>query len=145
MIALASDHAGFRLKEKTKALLDELHLEYEDFGPDGERPCDYPDYAYTAAKAVGSGRCDRGILACGTGIGVDMVANKVDGVRSALCTSLEMAELSRKHNDANVLSLGGRLLDWSLAEKIIRAWLSTSFEGGRHKVRVDKIHNLSGH
>ena len=144
MIALASDHAGFQLKEKIKGLLDELHLEYEDFGPDAEKPCDYPDYAYSAAKSVGSGRCDRGILCCGSGIGVDMVANKVSGVRSALCTSVEMAELSRRHNDANVLSLGGRLTAWETAEKIIRVWLTTPFEGGRHKVRVDKIHSLSG-
>jgi ribose 5-phosphate isomerase B len=145
MIALASDHAGFQLKEKIKRLLDELHLEYEDFGPDVEKPCDYPDYAYSAAKSVGSGRCDRGILCCGSGIGVDMVANKVSGVRSALCTSVEMADLSRRHNDANVLSLGGRLTAWEMAERIIRVWLTTPFEGGRHKIRVDKIHSLSGY
>ncbi len=144
MIALASDHAGFELKEKIKILLDEMRLEYKDFGPQSESSCDYPDFAYPAAMAVGKGECERAILTCGSGIGMDMVANKVDGVRSALCGSVEMAELSRRHNDANVLSLGGRLTPWKTAESIIKVWLSTQFEGGRHQRRVEKIHALSG-
>ncbi len=144
MLALASDHAGFHYKEKIKGLLEqELQLEYKDFGAYSDASCDYPDYAYVAAKAVGTGECDRGILVCGTGIGMDMVANKAQNVRSALCMTVEMAELSRKHNDANVLSFGARLLDWDTAEKIIHVWLSTPFEGGRHERRVQKIHSLS--
>lgn len=144
MLALASDHAGFHYKERIKTLLgDELGLEYKDFGTYSNSSCDYPDFAYAAAKAVGTGECDRGILVCGSGIGMDIVANKVENVRSALCTTVEMAELSRRHNDANVLSIGERLTDWDTAEKMIRVWLSTPFEGGRHLRRVEKIHSLS--
>ncbi len=144
MIALASDHAGFAYKEKIKKLLDELRLEYKDFGAYNDEPSDYPDFAYAAAKSVSTGECQRGIVVCGSGIGVDIVANKVNGVRSALCMTVEMAELSRRHNDANVLSIGERLTDWNTADKMVRIWLSTPFEGGRHKRRVDKIHSLSG-
>ncbi len=144
MIALASDHAGFEYKEKIKNVLDQLHLEYKDFGAHGEEPSDYPDFAYLAAHAVGTGECDRGILICGSGIGVDIVANKVENVRSALCANLEMAELSRRHNNANVISIGERLTDWDTTEKMVRLWLSTPFEGGRHERRVNKIHSLTG-
>ncbi|MCL4538830.1 MAG: ribose 5-phosphate isomerase B [Bacteroidetes bacterium] len=144
MLALASDHAGFHFKEKIKKLLsDELGLEYKDFGTYSDSSCDYPDFAYAAAKAVGTGECEKGILVCGSGIGMDIVANKVENVRSALCMTVEMAELSRRHNDANVLSIGERLTDWETAEKMIRVWLSTPFEGGRHLRRVEKIHSLS--
>ena len=144
MLALASDHAGFHFKEKIKKLLsDELGLEYKDFGTYSDSSCDYPDFAYAAAKAVGTGECENGILVCGSGIGMDIVANKVENVRSALCMTVEMAELSRRHNDANVLSIGERLTDWETAEKMIRVWLSTPFEGGRHLRRVEKIHSLS--
>lgn len=144
MLALASDHAGFRFKERIKKLLiDELGLEYKDFGTYSDSSCDYPDFAYAAAKAVGTGECEKGILVCGSGIGMDIVANKVENVRSALCMTVEMAELSRRHNDANVLSIGERLTDWETAEKMIRVWLSTQFEGGRHLRRVEKIHSLS--
>ncbi len=144
MLALASDHAGFHFKEKIKKLLsDELGLEYKDFGTYSGSSCDYPDFAYAAAKAVGTGECEKGILVCGSGIGMDIVANKVENVRSALCMTVEMAELSRRHNDANVLSIGERLTDWETAEKMIRVWLSTPFEGGRHLRRVEKIHSLS--
>ena len=144
MLALASDHAGFHFKEKIKKLLsDELGLEYKDFGTYSDSSCDYPDFAYAAAKAVGTGECEKGILVCGSGIGMDIVANKVENVRSALCMTVEMAELSRRHNDANVLSIGERLTDWETAEKMIRVWLSTQFEGGRHLRRVEKIHSLS--
>ncbi len=144
MLALASDHAGFRFKERIKKLLiDELGLEYKDFGTYSDSSCDYPDFAYAAAKAVGTGECEKGILVCGSGIGMDIVANKVENVRSALCMTVEMAELSRRHNDANVLSIGERLTDWETAEKMIRVWLSTPFEGGRHLRRVEKIHSLS--
>jgi ribose 5-phosphate isomerase B len=144
MIAIASDHAGYEYKEKIKRILDELKIEYKDFGTYSGEPCDYPDFGYVAAKAVGTGECEKGILVCGSGIGMDMVANKVANVRSALCTSPEMAELSRKHNNANVLAVGGRLIDWDTTEKIVRVWLTTPFEGGRHERRVDKINRLGG-
>lgn len=144
MLALASDHAGFHYKEKIKRLLEEeLHLGYKDFGAYSDASCDYPDYAHSAATAVSTGECDRGIFVCASGIGMDIVANKAQNVRSALCMTVEMAELSRRHNNANVLSFGARLLDWESAEKIIRVWLSTPFEGGRHERRVQKIHSLS--
>ncbi|MGO9481374.1 MAG: ribose 5-phosphate isomerase B [Candidatus Kryptoniota bacterium] len=144
MIAIGSDHAGFAYKEKMKKLLDELKLGYKDFGAYNSEPSDYPDFGYVAAKSVGTGECDRGILLCGSGIGMDIVANKVENVRSALCMTLEMAELSRRHNDANVLTIGERLTDWDTTEKIVRIWLSTPFDGGRHKRRVDKINKLGG-
>ncbi len=144
MIALASDHAGFEYKEKIKKVLDALHLDYRDFGAHNSEPSDYPDFAYAAAKSVGAGECDKGILICGSGIGVDIVANKVDNVRSALCSNVEMAELSRRHNNANVISIGERLTDWKATEEMIRVWLSTPFEGGRHERRVHKIHTLTG-
>jgi ribose 5-phosphate isomerase B len=142
MIAVGSDHAGFVYKEKIKKLLDELKLKYKDFGAYNCEPSDYPDFGYVAAKSVGTGECDKGILVCGSGIGMDIVANKVKNVRAALCMTLEMAELSRRHNDANVLSIAERLTDWDTTEKIVRIWLSTPFDGGRHKRRVDKINNL---
>ena len=144
MIAIASDHAGFVLKEKVRQLLDELQLKYKDFGAYNAEPSDYPDFGYIAAKSVGTGECDRGILVCGSGIGMDIVANKVRDVRAALCTNVEMAEVSRKHNDANIIVLGARFTDWDNAEKMVRIWLSTPFEGGRHKRRVDKVNNLGG-
>jgi ribose-5-phosphate isomerase (EC 5.3.1.6) len=144
MIALASDHAGFEYKEKIKKILEDLHLEYKDFGAFDSMSSDYPDYVYPAALAISRGECDRGIMVCGSGIGVDMVANKVKNVRSALCTSVEMAELSRRHNDANVLSIGERLTDWEVVKEMVMIWLNTNFEGGRHQRRIDKMHSLTG-
>jgi len=144
MIALASDHAGFEYKEKIKKILEDLHLEYKDFGAFDSMSSDYPDYVYPAALAISKGECDRGIMVCGSGIGVDMVANKVKNVRSALCTSVEMAELSRRHNDANVLSIGERLTDWEVVKEMVMIWLNTNFEGGRHQRRIDKMHSLTG-
>jgi ribose 5-phosphate isomerase B len=143
MIALASDHAGFQYKEKVKKLLDTLGEKYQDFGTHSPEPSDYPDYAHAAAESIARGECDRGILVCGSGIGMDIVANKSKGVRAAVCTSVEMAQLSRSHNDANVLVLGERLTDWPTVEEIIRVWLDTKFEGGRHERRVKKIHSLT--
>lgn len=144
MIALASDHAGFEYKEKIKKILEDLHLEYKDFGAFDSMSSDYPDYVYPAALAISRGECDRGIMVCGSGIGVDMVANKVKNVRSALCTSVEMAELSRRHNDANVLSIGERLTEWEVVKEMVMVWLNTNFEGGRHQRRIDKMHSLTG-
>ncbi|MGA9363837.1 MAG: ribose 5-phosphate isomerase B [Bacteroidota bacterium] len=143
MIALASDHAGYQYKERIKQLLDSLHESHEDFGATSSEPSDYPDYAHAAAEAVSRGECDRGILVCGSGIGMDIVANKSKGVRAALCTSVEMARVSRSHNDANVLVLGERITDWPTVEQIVKTWLQTKFEGGRHDRRVKKIHSLT--
>jgi ribose 5-phosphate isomerase B len=143
MIALASDHAGYQYKERIKQLLDSLHESYADFGAASAEPSDYPDYAHTAAEAIARGECDRAIMVCGSGIGMDIVANKSKGVRAALCTSVEMAKVSRSHNDANVLVLGERTTDWSTVEQIVKTWLQTKFEGGRHDRRVKKIHSLT--
>jgi len=143
MIALASDHAGFSYKEKIKTVLNELQLPYTDFGTNSNESTDYPDYGHAAALAVSKGECDRGILVCGTGIGMSIVANKHTGVRAAACETIEAAELSRKHNDANVLCIGERLTTWDEAQAIVRIFLTTDFEGGRHERRVAKIHSLT--
>jgi len=144
MIALASDHAGFRYKEQTKALLTELHLHFTDYGTGSAESVDYPDYAHAAAEAVSTGRADTGIIICGSGIGVSIVANKHKGVRAAACESVTAAEMSRRHNNANVLCFGERLVGWGVAEEMIRIFLSTNFEAGRHTRRVEKIHSLTG-
>ncbi len=143
MIALASDHAGFQYKQKIKELLSQLGLEFQDFGTMTPDPCDYPDFGHAGAEAVGTGKADRGILICGTGIGMSIVANKSDNVRASLCVTEEMARVAREHNNANVLCLGGRTNSWETTEKIVRMWLSTPFEGGRHERRVEKIHSLT--
>src|SRR5881392_1222598 len=135
-ISLGSDHAGFHYKEKVKELLGSLRHEVKDFGTFSEEPVDYPLFIRPAAEAVARGECDRGIVFGGSGNGEAMVANKVRGVRCALCWSLESARLSRQHNDANALSLGERLVEEGLALEIVRTWLATDFEGGRHEPRV---------
>lgn len=139
MIALASDHGGYRYKEHTKALLDTLGLAWKDFGTDSEESVDYPDFSHAAAEAIQRGECDRGIFFCGTGIGISLAANRHRGIRAAACQIPEAARLSRLHNDANVLALGERLIDWDVAERMIRIWLETPFEGGRHVRRIEKI------
>lgn len=144
MIAVASDHAGFDYKEKTKQLLDEIGLPYKDFGTSSKDSVDYPDYGHQAAEAISKGECDRGILICGSGIGMSIVANKSRGVRAAECVTPEMAEVARKHNNANVLTFGERFITWETATAIIKTFLSTPFEGGRHERRVEKIHSLTG-
>jgi len=144
IIALASDHAGYELKIKIKNYLELSKLQTEDFGVYKTDSVDYPDYGILAARAVAQGKADRGILICGSGIGMSMVANKVTGIRAALCTSIEMAELSRRHNNSNVLTLGGRIIDHQFALKIVDVWLKTPFEGERHLRRVNKIHQLTG-
>ena len=137
-IAIASDHAGYQLKEAIKKALESLHVEYEDLGPQGTDSVDYPDYARMVAEAVQAGA--RGILCCGTGIGMSIAANKFQGVRAALCQDEFTARMSREHNDANVLILGGRVLkDYGVVPGIVKVWLETSFEGGRHQRRLDKI------
>ncbi|MBO7739318.1 MAG: ribose 5-phosphate isomerase B [Oscillospiraceae bacterium] len=139
MIALANDHSGIALKEEIKKLLDQRGLEYKDFGTNTEASVDYPIYGESVAKAVVSGECDRGIIICGTGIGISIAANKVRGARAALCTDCFMAEMTRRHNDANILALGARVLGHGLALKIVETFLDTEFEGGRHARRVDII------
>jgi ribose 5-phosphate isomerase B len=139
MIALAADHGGYRYKEKVKVLLDSLGLAWKDFGTDSDASVDYPDFAHAAAEAIVSGECDRGIFICGTGIGIGIAANKHHGIRAASCQVPEAARMSRLHNDANVLALGERLVSWEQAEEMIRLWLETPFEGGRHERRIAKI------
>ncbi len=136
-IALASDHAGFELKEKVKEMISK-HI-VTDFGTGNSDPIDYPDSGFKAATAVSRGKCERGILICGSGLGMSIVANKVHGVRAALCQTKQFAQLSRMHNDANILVLSGRFISEYLAKDIIDVWLNTEFEGGRHKTRIDKI------
>lgn len=138
-IALASDHAGYRLKEEVKALLREQGHEVRDFGAHSEEPVDYPDVVVLAARAVAAGECERGIVLGGSGNGEAMVANKVPGVRCALCHDVTTARLARAHNDSNVLALGQRIVGVEVARDIVRTWLETPFEGGRHARRVEKI------
>lgn len=142
-IALASDHAGFAYKERIKKLLDELKFSYHDFGTTSSESTDYPDWAHQASQAVSAGECGWGILVCGTGIGMSIVANKHKGVRAAVCESVTAARLARLHNNANVLTIGERITGWEAAADIIRTFLSTPFEGGRHERRVEKIHTLT--
>jgi ribose 5-phosphate isomerase B len=141
-IALGADHAGYQLKDSLKRLLDELGMPYEDFGTNTGQSVDYPDFARAVAESVAGGRSDRGILVCGTGVGMAIAANKVDGVRSAAIVDTDTARLSREHNDLNVLTLGARLLPESRAREIVKAFLQTPFEGGRHSSRVQKIHAI---
>ena len=141
-LVIGSDHGGYNLKEKVKKILSAAQHEVEDVGTFNEDSCDYPDYAEKVAQTVASGRADRGILICGTGIGMSISANKVKGIRAALCTDTYMARMSRAHNDANILVLGGRVLGPGLAEDIVNIWLTTAFEGGRHAQRVKKMSAL---
>src|ERR1044072_160050 len=141
-ISLGSDHAGFRYKEKVKELLASLGHEVKDFGTFNEEPVDYPLFIRPAAEAVANGECDRGIVFVGSGKGEAMVANKVHGVRCALCWNEESARLSRQHNNANVLSLGQRVIAEEMALKIVRVWLDTSFDGGRHERRVEMLNAM---
>ncbi len=144
MIALASDHAGFEYKEHAKKLLDQLGIPFKDYGAFSAESTDYPDWAHRASEGIISGECDRGILICGTGIGMSIIANKHKGIRAAACECSTAARLARQHNDANVLALGERITGWEAAADIIRTFLSASFEGGRHERRVKKIHSLTG-
>ena len=138
-IFLSSDHGGFELKEKVKSFLIDNNFEYEDLGCSSLEPVDYPDFAKLLSKKIKDKNNSKGILFCGTGIGISMAANRFPHIRAALCTSVEMASKSRKHNDANVLALGGRILEDNLALEIVKEFLYTDFEAGRHSLRVDKI------
>lgn len=141
-VIIGSDHAGFAAKEEVKSFLSSQGHEVLDAGPSSEERCDYPDYASIVAQAVSRGECPRGVLICGTGIGMSIAANKFKGVRAALCHSPDTAKMSRAHNDANILCLGARVLDMDGLLEILRAWLTTPFDGGRHAARLEKIGNL---
>ena len=138
-IALGSDHGGYALKCDIIRLLEKLGHEYKDFGCYSTESCDYPDFGEAAARAVASGEYDRGIVICTTGIGISIAANKVKGIRCALCSEPLSAEMTRRHNDANMLAMGGGLIGNNMADRIVDAFLNTPFEGGRHQRRVDKI------
>lgn len=139
MIAIACDHAAYELKEEVKKFLEERELPYMDFGTDSTDSCHFPIFGLRAAQAVADGRCDRGIVMCGTGIGISLAANKVKGIRCALCGDVYSAQMTRAHNDANMLSMGARILDKDTALKIVETFLNTPFEGGRHQTRVDML------
>jgi len=138
-IAVASDHGGFRLKEEIIRLLREFGMEYKDFGAFSEDPVDYPDLALAVAEAIRGGYFHRGVLCCGTGIGVAIAANKAPGIRAAQCHDTFSARAAREHNDANVLTMGQRVIGPGLARDIVKVWLQAEFQGGRHARRVDKI------
>jgi ribose 5-phosphate isomerase B len=139
LIAIGSDHAGLDLKNDVIALLKELGHEFTDYGTDTPQSVDYPDFGEKVSVAVGCGKADRGILICGTGIGMSIVANKFRNVRAALCNDLFSAKMSRLHNDANILVMGGRIIGKDLAKEIVRTWIETAFDGGRHINRLRKI------
>lgn len=143
-IALGSDHGGFALKEHLRLWLTERGHEITDCGCHGTESCDYPVYGRAAAEAVAQGDCDKGIVVCTTGLGISMAANKVHGVRCAVCSEPLSAEMTRRHNDANVLALGGGLTGPNMAERIVEVFLATQFEGGRHQRRVDLISAIDG-
>jgi ribose 5-phosphate isomerase B len=138
-VAIGSDHAGFLLKEHLKTTLARLGHAVEDLGTTSEEPVDYPPFCFAVGRAVAEGRVDRGIVLGGSGQGEQIAANKVVGVRAALCNDLFTARLSREHNDANVLSIGGRIVAFGLADEILELWLTTTFQGGRHERRLAQI------
>ena len=141
-IAIGADHAGFLLKEHLKRTLQELGHTVDDRGTDSEASVDYPPFCFDVARTVVEGRADRGIVLGGSGQGEQIAANKVPGARAALCNDLFTARLSREHNDANVLSMGGRIVAFGLADEIVRLWLATAFQGGRHQQRLDQIRDF---
>ncbi|SFS34631.1 ribose 5-phosphate isomerase B [Marininema halotolerans] len=143
-VIMGSDHGGIQLKEALKTVLDELGAEVEDVGCNCTDSVDYPDYAEPVAERVAAGEFDRGILVCGTGIGMSIAANKVKGIRCAVVSDEFSAQMSREHNDANILALGERVVGAGLAAKILRTWLTTEFTGGRHSQRITKIDRIEG-
>ena len=144
MLAIGSDHGGFALKREIMAFLKERGIEYKDFGTYTEESCDYPVFGAAVGRAVASGEAARGILICGTGIGISIAANKIRGVRCALCADCFSAEMTRRHNDANILALGARTTGAGLALKIVEIFLETPFEAGRHERRVNQISEIEG-
>lgn len=142
MIALASDHAGLPLKKEVIEYLKSKNIEYKDFGTHTSDRCNYPEYALLAANAVSSGECEKGIIFCGTGVGISIAANKVKDIRCVVCSDVYSAVLSREHNDTNMLALGARVVGTGLALMIVEGWLKATFEGGRHQIRIDQIKNI---
>ena len=142
MIALASDHIGIELKKSIMEYLDEKKISYKDFGAFSTERCNYPEYALLAATAVADGECEKGLLFCGTGVGMSIAANKVKGIRCVNCSEPYTAALSRRHNDTNMLALGSRVVGKDLAIMIVECWLSALYEGGRHAVRVEQINAI---
>jgi len=143
-LAIGADHAGYVLKEQIKEYLKSKDIDFKDVGTFKIESCDYPEFAYKVGQAVANGEADLGILICGTGIGMSITANKIKGIRAALVHDEQTAKLSRQHNNANVLCMGGRILSEDLAKKIVDVWLNTSFEGGRHEKRLKLITQLTG-
>lgn len=141
-IAISSDHGGNNLRKEVVNLLNELGMEYQDFGPQTDDSVDYPDYAKPVAEGVANGEYDRGILICGTGIGMSIAANKIKGIRCALVHDLFSAKVTRGHNNSNILAMGERVIGPGMAREIARTWLTEEFEGGRHQTRVQKITDL---
>jgi len=140
MIVIGSDHGGFALKEAIKSLLEERSIAVQDLGTNnGADSVDYPDFGESVARKVSQGEAEKGVLVCGTGIGMSIVANKFPGVRAALAADIYMAKMAKQHNNANILVLGGRVLDENEAREMVAAWLDSAFEGGRHQGRLDKI------
>lgn len=139
MIAIGNDHAGFELKDAVISVFKEFNLEYKDFGCYSTEKAEYPVYAQKVADSVISGECERGILICGTGIGISIAANKVKGIRAAACSDPFSAKMSKIHNNSNILAMGARVIGSELAKMIVREWLSAEFEGGRHQERIDQI------
>ena len=142
MIALGSDHGGFPLKERIKAYLDKEGIAYRDYGCDSTDSCDYPIYGKAAAEAVADGTCEKGIVICTTGIGISIAANKVKGIRCALCSDSLSAEMTRRHNDANIIAMGAGIVGPNLARRMVEVFLNTEFEGGRHARRVALLDSI---
>ena len=142
MIAIGSDHAAFEFKEQIKKHLEDKGVEFRDFGCHSDRRTDYPVYGMKVARAVADGECEKGLLFCGSGVGISISANKVHGIRCVVCSEPYSAVLSRKHNDTNVLAIGARVVGIELAKMIIHMWLETPFEGGRHQTRINQITDI---
>ena len=142
MIALGSDHGGYKLKEEIKKYLDEIGIKYKDFGTNSDERCDYPEYAEKVAKSIQKNECDKGILVCGTGFGMAIVANKFKGIRCASCWNEDVAKLLKEHNDANIIALPGRFISVSQGIAILRTWIASEFSEGRHKERVQMIKEI---
>lgn len=141
-LAIASDHAGFELKESIIAYLHDKGVELEDFGPENNDRVDYPDYGISIARAIQEKKVDRGIVICGTGVGMSIVVNRFPGIRGTLCSDLYTTKMCREHNDSNILIMGGRVIGKGLAEEIVTVWLDTPFAGGQHQKRLDKIEEI---
>lgn len=141
-VAIGCDHGGIVLKSAVLETLQEYGAEVEDFGTYSEASVDYPDYALKVAEAVASGKFDCGVIMCGTGIGISIAANKVKGIRAAVCTNTFMGEMTKRHNNANIIALGGRVITPDEAKAIVKAWLTAEYEGGRHQNRLDKISQI---